>query len=133
MPYTRKLVRGEKRYEMRSRSIETYWKVAPGEWLWFSTLKGKVKGCTGCAVLGGARYMRELGPLVPGNESDEKAWAGLPHGVPMSLSEFAKRMPGGYLKGVMAWEFDGAVELDMPVDMADDNSITMARFVPREE
>ena len=133
MPYTHKLVRGLKRHEMRSRSLENYFKVASGDWVWFCTRKGEVSGCTGCAVLGGARYVREVGPLVPGKESDEKIWAGLAHCVPMSLSEFAKRMPKGYLKGVWAWEFDGAMELDTPVDMADNSNKTMAHFVPRGE
>ena len=63
--------------------------------------------------------------MVPAKESDEKIWAGLAHCVLMSLSEFAKHMPKGYLKWVWAWEFDSAMELDTPVDMADNSNMTI--------
>lgn len=130
LPYASRLAKGSKRHEMRSRSI-SYFDVSPGDWVWFCTLKGKLEGFTGCAVLGGAYFVRESAPLQPGVAADEALWTTLAHTVPQSLTAFAQSMGGGYKNGVYAWEFDRAVELERPVDMADDPSITFARFAPR--
>ena len=130
LPYTSRLVRGSKRHEMRSRSM-AYFKVSPGEWVWFATPKGAQEGCTGCAVLGGAYFVGEVGPLKPGVPPDEAHWMELAHTVPESLLSFARSMPPGYMNGVWGWEFEGAIELQSPVDMADDPNMTMARFAAR--
>ena len=70
-----------KRHEMRSKRISVASKgaVKPGDWIWFATLKGKLEGYRGCAVLGCARFVGEEGPLVPRSQAGETRWLQLQH------------------------------------------------------
>ena len=120
----------QKKHEMRSRMIAaaSSGRVVPGSWVWFATLKGKWQGVKGCAVLGGARFVREEGPLIPGSEEGERRWNELEHTVSGLLREFVVGMPSGYRRGVWAWEFADAIELETPVEMADSHEMTFVQF-----
>ena len=106
--------------------------VVPGTIVWFSTLKGQVPGLTGCAVLGGARFVREEGPLVPGSLHGEARWRDLEHTVDDgTMKVWVQGMSPGYKKAVWAWHFEDAFELPVPVQMADSSAMTFVPFQPR--
>lgn len=139
LPYAYRLVpetagvEASKRHEMRSKPMAAAsgQRVTPGTWVWFATLKGKLPGIRGCAVIGGARFIGEEGPLVPGTEHGEARWLQLQHTVPGTLRAFVKDMPSGYSKHVWAWEFADAIALASVVEMADSHEMTFVSFVPR--
>ena len=89
MPYVKRLAEGEKIHEMRSKQIGKSGggSIVPGTWVWFATLKGQWPGCTHNMILGGAKFIKEHGPLVPGTSNGEAWWQTLRHTVPGTMQE----------------------------------------------
>lgn len=135
LPYTERLASGDKRHEMRSKPIAQsgFGPIERGDWVWFATLKGKYPGCEGCAILGGARYVGQEGPLHMGTPGSEQRWLQLQHTVPGTLSAFATSMGRGYLTGIYAWEFADSQRLDAPVEMEDSLAQVFTAFRPRRK
>mgnify|MGYP000007584906 FL=1 len=134
-PYASRLVAKVKTCEMRSRSVaKACRQVTPGTWVWFASLQGALPGYDCCVVLGGARFVGEEGPLVPGSVHGEARWKELEpqHTVEGSLKEFGVGMPKGYSSHVWAWQFADAVALEPPAKMADTPyQMGFVKFAPR--